>query len=164
MISKCCPQKALLLFVCVVGVILVKAQICPAEDEIDPRITCLEYTIQDAQTGEKKGEVRIKIDQSESFTTWHEVRTLGHREKDVFDVVFDPHTLRPKHYERKKTGPEGTMVLYLTVEERRVTAQMTHDGGEGTACTPPWSPVSCLWKSGTTTLVILPLQMPYWTV
>jgi hypothetical protein len=32
-----------------------------------------------------------------------------------------------------------------------------------TACTPPWSPVSCLWISGLTTWVILPWQMPFWT-
>ena len=91
----------------------------------------LDYAVLDESSGAPVGEVVLEITERPGRFRWHEVRTYG-TESDMFDVVFDPDTLRPTDYVRRIHSEKGDQVIRIDVEDGRVTATAENRKGVST--------------------------------
>ncbi len=104
---------------------------CMALDKQEQRVTRLYYAVNDKETGERKGEVYIRITRGSDLNEWHEVRTYEEEEEtETFDVAFDPETLRPMSYKRRIKDPEGVRTVRLQIDGRLLKATITDPGGK----------------------------------
>jgi len=102
-----------------------------ASDKPEKTVTRLYYAVNDSETGEKKGEVYIRITRGAELNEWHEVRIYEEEEEtETFDVTFEPDTLRPTSYKRRIKDPEGVRTIKVQLDGRLLKATITDPGGK----------------------------------
>jgi hypothetical protein len=90
--------------------------------------TFLDYRISDGQSGEKRGEVRIRLTRWKDRHQWKEIRNYGEKETDTFNIFFDPETLLPTAYERHMQEGHAYRRISIEIQGRELTAEISKNG------------------------------------
>ncbi len=120
-----------IIFFCLMGLIpaLSVSSTVWAEDILLYEET-MRYATRNASDNTIQGEMVLRVSREGKNHRWFEKRTRPNGESDIFEVTFDPDTLLPLTYDRKKVKNGVMTIIKLRLDQEKITATLTGPDGE----------------------------------
>lgn len=99
-------------------------------EDILPEEETMRYATRNASDNIIQGEMVLRISREGNNYRWFEKRTRPNGESDIFEVTFDPDTLLPLTYDRKKVKNGVMTIIILLLDQEKITATLTGPDGE----------------------------------
>ncbi len=99
-------------------------------EDILPHEETMRYATRNATDNTIQGEMMLRVIREGKNHRWFEKRARSNGESDIFEVTFDPDTLLPLSYDRKKVTNRVMTIIKLRLDQEKITATLTGPDGE----------------------------------